>query len=446
MSRVIVLVGVIVLVALAASWLSGNPGNVTIEWLGWRADTSVTMLAFLVALLTVLGAIGYRMWRAVLLAPGRFFQARRMRRRRRGYQALSSGMIAAAAGDTAEAQRQARKAENLLEDASVTRLLRAEAAKLNGDASTARRTYEEMADNPETALIGLRGLLDQADERGDRAEALRLAEKAHRQHPKAQGIVRRLLDLQVEFGQWDAADRTLSEAVRYKTFPPSEAKRWRAAVLLERSRTADRDGEAAEALALAKQAHQLDGARVPVAVQFAGLLHAQGKTKRAQKVLEKIWQLQPHPDIADAYGALFASDTDLARVKRYQRLLSFRPDHAEGHLALAQAALAAQLWGEARAHLGQASERGVTPRVCRMMAELEEAEHEDGAAARGWLERATTAEPDPAWVCDNCGAAAGEWTARCGNCNTFDTLAWHPPLHTPRLTQDAPAPALPASD
>ena len=96
MSRVIVLVGVIVLVALAASWLSGNPGNVTIEWLGWRADTSVTMLAFLIALVTVLGAIGYRIWRAVLLAPGRFFEARRTRRSRRGYQALSSGMIAAA--------------------------------------------------------------------------------------------------------------------------------------------------------------------------------------------------------------------------------------------------------------------------------------------------------------------------------------------------------------
>jgi len=448
MNRVLVLVGVIVLVALAANWLSGNPGHVTIEWLGWRIDTSVTMLAFLIALVTVLGAIGYRMWRATLLAPGRFFEARRMRRRRLGYQALSSGMIAAASGDTAEAQRQSRKAEDLLEDASVTRLLRAEAAKLTGDTATAKRTYEEMAEDPETALIGMRGLLEQADERGDRAEALRLAEKAHRQHPGARGIVRRLLDLQVEFGQWDAADRTLASAIRHKAFPPAEAKRWRSAVLLERSRIAEIDGVAAEALALAKQAYQLDGVRVPVVAQYGRLLHAQGKDWRAKRVLEKAWKAEPHADIAEAYGGLFEGDTDLERVNRYQRLLSFRPDHVESHLAVARAAMAAQLWGEARAHLGQAVEQGVTPRVCRMMAALEESEHDNGVAARDWLERATTADPDPAWVCDSCGAVAAGWTARCGNCNTFDALSWHPPVQAPRptraLAQDEPVPALPA--
>lgn len=449
MSRVIVLVGVIVLVALAASWLSGNPGNVAIEWLGWRIDTSVTMLAFLVALLTVLGAVGYRMWRAVVLAPDRFFQARRMRRRRLGYQALSSGMIAAASGDTAEAQRQSRKAEDLLEDASVTRLLRAEAAKLNGDIAKAKRTYEEMADDPETALIGMRGLIEQADDRGDRAEALRLAEKAHRQHPGARDVVRRLLDLQVEFGRWDAADRTLANAIRHKAFPPAEARHWRSAVLLERSRIAEIDGVAAEALALAKQAYQLDGARVPVVAQYGRLLHAQGKDWRAKRVLEKAWKAEPHPDIAAAYGGLFEGDTDLERVNRYQRLLSFRPDHAESHLAVARAAMTAELWGEARAHLGQAVEHSVTPRVCRMMAALEESEHNDGAAARDWLERATTADPDPAWVCDACGAVAAVWSARCGNCNSFDALSWHPPVQAPQLTRELtrtdPVPALPAS-
>ncbi len=445
MTRVFVLVGVIVVVALAASWLSGNPGNVTIEWLGWRADTSVAMLAFLIVLLTVLVAIGYRFWRAMLAAPGRFFDARRMRRRRLGYQALSSGMIAAASGDTAEAQRQSRKAEDLLEDASVTRLLRAEAAKLNGDTATARRTYEEMAEDPETALIGMRGLLEQADDRGDRAEAMRLAEKAHRQHPKARDVVRRLLDLQVEFGRWDAADRTLANAIRHKAFPPAEAKRWRSAVLLERSRLAESDGASVEALALAKQAYQLDGSRVPVAAHYGRLLHAQAKDWRAKRVLENAWKSQPHPDIAAAYEALFEGDTDLERVNRAQRLLGFRPDHVESHLAVARAALAAQLWGEARAHLDQAAEQGVTPRICRMMAALEESEHDDGAAARIWLERVADADPDPVWACDHCGAVAGEWTARCGNCNAFDGLSWHPPVQAPRVTREASVPALPAS-
>ena len=162
MIRVLALVSAILLVALAASWLRVNPGTVTVEWLGWRADSSVAMLAFLVALVTVLGAAGYRFWRFLRTAPGRIVETRRTGRRRRGYEALSAGMIAAASGDSAEAQRQARRAEGLLQDVGITRLLRAEAARLTGDASTARRTYEEMSEDPDTALLGIRGLLDQA--------------------------------------------------------------------------------------------------------------------------------------------------------------------------------------------------------------------------------------------------------------------------------------------
>jgi len=433
MIRVVLLALLILAVAVCAAWLKQHPGTVAIEWLGWRADTSVAMLVFVIGVVTVLGALAYRFWRYLRRLPVHIADALRLRRRRKGYEALSAGMIAAAAGDSDVAQKQARRAEALLEDLSATRLLRAEAARMGGDTATARRTYEEMSENPDTALIGLRGLLDQAEAAGDRAEALRLAEKAHRQYPRARGIAERLFHLQLDFGQWAAADRTLEEALRNKVFAASDARPWRAAVLVERSRLAERDGEAEAAMTFARDAQQLDPELVPAAAQHARLLGQQGKTRRAQRLLEKFWTRHPHPEIAAAYGALFENEEPLQRVKRYQRLLSFRPDHAEGHIALAEAALEASLWGEARAHLGQAADRALTPRVCRLLAELEEAEHGNIAESRHWLERAATAEPDPAWVCDNCGSVAGRWVARCDNCGGFDTMAWRQPPHAPAL-------------
>ena len=436
MSRVVLLALLILVVALAAGWLGQHPGTVAIEWLGWRADTSVAMLAFAVALVTVLGAIAYRFWRFLRRLPATIAEALRLRRRRRGYEALSAGMIAAAAGDGGSARRLARRADSLLQDVSATRLLRAEAARLSGDAAAARRTYEEMTEAPETALFGLKGLLDQAEASGDRGEALRLAEKAHRQHPRARGIAERLFRLQVEAGRWAAADRTMADAIRDRLFPASEAKPWRAAVLVERSRLAERDGDIDAALAFAREAQQLDPDLVPAAVGHARLLGRLGRTRKAQRLLEKAWARHPHPEIAAAYGALFEGEDALQRVKRYQRLLSFRPDHPEGHLALAEAALAAGLWGEARAHLGQAAERSLTPRVCRMLADLEEAEHANHAESRKWLEQAATAAPDPAWVCDSCGAVAAAWSARCGACGAFDAIEWRPPRQAP-----APSPS-----
>lgn len=443
MTRVVLLALLIVVVALAAAWLGQHPGTVAVEWLGWRADTSVAMLAFAVALVTVLGALGYRFWRFLRQLPASVVEALRLRRRRRGYEALSSGMIAAAAGDAGEAGRQARRADALLRDVSATRLLRAEAARLSGDRATARRTYEAMTEAPETALIGLRGLLDQAEAAGDKAEALRLAEKAHRQHPKARGVAERLFQLQADTGQWAAADRTMAEAMRNRLFPASDARPWRAAVLVERSRLAEKDGEIETALAFARDAQQLDPDLVPAAVQHARLLGRQGKARRAQRLLEKIWPQHPHPEIAAAYGVLFDGEGPLQRVKRYQRLLSFRPDHPEGHIALAEAALDAELWGEARAHLGQAADRRLTPRICRMLADLEEAEHANTAESRKWLERAAAAEPDSAWVCDSCGDVSAAWSARCAACGAFDSIGWRPPPRSAAVPPRAEAASLP---
>lgn len=440
MKRVVLLALVIVAAAFAASWMSAQPGSVTVRWLGWRADTSVAVFVLAIALVVLAGGLVYRFWRFLITAPRALLERLATRRRQRGYAALSSGMIAVAAGDAAEAERQARRAESLLRDATLTRLLRAQVARLAGDTHRAQRSYEELAQDPDTALVGVLGLLDQAEDAGDTLQALQLAEKAHRLQPGARGVLRRLFDIQVRTRRWADADRTLIEASRRRAFPPAEMRQMRAAVLVERSRIAEEEGDRDAAVRFAREAQSLDPRRIPAVTRYARLLGGMGKTRRAVRLLEKAWSDSPHPDLAAAYGELFAGEPPLARVKRFQRLLSFRPDHPEGHLALAQAALQATLWGEARAHLGRAADAAVTPRVCRMMAELEEAEHDNGEAARRWLSRAASSDGDAAWVCDSCGAVGSVWHAACERCGAFDSLRWQPPPRAGHAAADLPPP------
>ena len=66
-----------------------------------------------------------------------------------------------------------------------------------------------------------------------------------------------------------------------------------------------------------------------------------------------------------------------------------------------------------------------------MMAELEEAEHGDSAAARQWLLRAASAGPGAAWLCTGCGAAAEQWTPVCTRCEALGTLEWGTPDNLP---------------
>ena len=64
--------------------------------------------------------------------------------------------------------------------------------------------------------------------------------------------------------------------------------------------------------------------------------------------------LAPHPELAEVYGEIRKNETPLARVARYRRLAAQNPSARETHLALAEAALVAELWGEARRHLERA--------------------------------------------------------------------------------------------
>jgi len=61
------------------------------------------------------------------------------------------------------------------------------------------------------------------------------------------------------------------------------------------------------------------------------------------------------------------------------------------------------------------------------MARLEEGEYGPGAGARGWLDGAATALPDPCWVCAECGAEHHDWQPLCPACGAFDTLQWRKP-------------------
>ena len=434
MIRSFFLFALIALAVVVAVTLADYPGRVSVDWRGWRIDMSTGVLVLLVALLVVVAVVIARFWGAIRRAPGRFLDMRRSSRRDRGYKALTQGMVAVAAGDVGEARRWARKADALLDDPPLTMLLSAQAAQLGGEEAAARRYFEAMLDHPDTAFLGLRGLLMQSIKAGDKVEALRLAERAYKLRPETGWVVDQLFELQVESGLWSEANELIASAIRRKTLPAAGARRRRAAVLVEHSRAAEAEGDADTAFARAGEAHNLDPTLVPATLALARLYKARDRAAKAERLIEEAWARAPNPELAMMYGKVISATEPLARVKRFQRLFSFRPDHPESHIALAEAALAARLWGEARKHLNAAAGQSPTARVCRLMAELEESENGDMESSRKWLARATTAAPDEAWVCNDCGAVAGVWTALCGNCASFGSLAWQAPPRAVRLT------------
>lgn len=442
MIRIILLFVLIAGSVWLAVWLADHPGRVEIEMLGYAVYTEqVGLLIGAIVVFTAIVAVLYRIWRSLRRAPRRIVEHRGASKRQRGYQALTQGMVAVAAGDSREAKRFARRADSLLNDPPLTMLLSAQAAQLDGDEDAARRYFESMLDDPEMAFLGVRGLLMQAMRNGDNPEALRLAGRAQSLRPNTPWVLKYLLQLQVQAAEWEAADGTLQQVIRQGAVDAGTGRGQRAVLAVALSHEAAAAGDQAAAAKQARRAHDLDPALVPATVAYAKCLAETGKARRATKVIEAAWSQAPHPELAAAYGDLAGEDeAPLDRVKRFQRLHSLRPEHSESHLALAEANLAAQLWGEARRHLEQSESVPRSVRVLRLLADLEEQEHGDLKAARRWLDEAATAPMEDAWYCDSCGSIAGQWGASCASCDSFATLSWQSPPGQ-RITPPAALPA-----
>ena len=441
MVRALAFLVVVATLAAAAAWLADRPGSVTLHWQGWRLDTSVAVLLVALVLVAVATALVYRLWLFLRRAPARLSQARREGRRRRGYLALTRGMVAVAAGDAGEADRQVKRAEVLLDEPPLTMLLSAQAAQLVGDESAAGRFFTAMLDRPETEFLGLRGLLTQAKKRADAEETLRLAERAYRLKPDSEWVAGSLFEQQVRTSSWADAEETLARSVKNGLVDGDVGRRRRAVLTHQRGLDLAAAGDDAGALTLARKAHEMEPGFIPAAARLAALYVAAGKARKATPVVERTWRQKPHPALLNAYRAATAPADPLRWLQSVRHLAEDDGDDVESRLTLARAALEARLWGEARTYLEDLTGDRAPARVCHLMAEIEESEHGDLARARDWLVRASAAEADPAWVCGDCGNVADDWSAHCAKCGTFDGVAWQSPPHVlmaPPLVEAAP--------
>jgi HemY protein len=448
MLRALWFIFLLAVLATSAMWLVDNPGQVSMAWQGYVIETSAAVLFSAIAGIAVLSALMHRFWIFISDLPAGVSRFRREGRRRRGYLALSRGMVAVAAGDRGEARRQAGRADDLLEEPSLTMLLSAQSAQLTGDEKAAQKFFTEMLKNPDTEFLGLRGLLNQATKNDDRYEALKWVRRAYQLKPESDWVARTMFDLASRAGLWQEADSALAMAVRKKQVDALEAKHSRAVLNHQLSMEAEASGNNVKALKLSKKASSEELGFIPAQIHLAHLLMSSGKQRKATDTLEAAWAIIPHPEIARAYWLLSDTNDAKARMMASHKLAALNPKSPVTKLMLVKSALDAGQWDEARKNLEEVGASGepVTSNYCQLMAQLEEAEHSDMIAAREWLVRAANADTDPLWLCQDCGNAADAWSALCGACGAFDKLQWRRPSRVPgpsaSIEDDPEAPRL----
>jgi HemY protein len=424
MIRVVVFLLAIGAVAFGVVWLADRPGEVMIIWQGRRIDTSVAVLAIAVGVVAGLAVVAWSILRAIVRSPVVWREQRRVRAARRGYLALSQGLIAVGSGDARAARRLADEAGRIAPGEPLTLMLGAQSAQLAGDRAAAERTFKEMALRDDTRLFGLHGLFIEAQRRKDSPGARLIAEEAAKGETAPAWAGHAVLNFRCAAGDWTGALDRLERNQKSGLIDKAAYQRQRAVLLTARALAAEpTDRNSARMLALG--AVKLAPTLVPAAALAGRLLGEAGELRQAARIIEAAWRANPHPDLADTYAHLRPGDSARDRLARVQTLTREPAAHVEGALAVAQGALDAREFAIARAALAPLA-TAPTQRVAMLFARLEEMEHGDEGRAREWMTRAVRARRDPVWTAD--GFVSDRWMPVSPVTGRLDTFVWMEPL------------------
>ena len=348
-------------------------------------------------------------------------------RERKGYEALSEGMMALASGEGHLAMTKAARADKYLQQPQLTNLLTAQAAEMTGDRKKAEETYKKLLTDDKTRFVGVRGIMKQKLSEGDTDTAMALAQKAFALKPKHEETQDILLRLQAEKSDWAGARKTLGAKLKAGNLPRDVHKRRDAVLALSEARDILVDGKTIEAREAAIEANRLSPDLIPAAIMAARGYISEGNARYATRVLTKVWNAQPHPDIAAAFAEIAPDETSEERLKRFAKLTKTTADHPETKMLMAELYIAAEDFPAAKRALGDLVEKDPTARNLTIMAAIERGEGADDSIVRGWLTKALTAPRGPQWICENCQHIHATWAATCDNCGSFDTMAWKTP-------------------
>jgi HemY protein len=411
--RRVVLLLIAACIFVGAAWMIFRlPGSVSAEIGPYSFSTASPVAALGIIVLFALVYCLLRFAGFVVFMPRRLKRWRTSRNRRFGDIAVTRTLVALAAGDTGDARREAARARRFLGDSPQTLLLAAEAGRLAGREDEAEAAFRQLTEQPDAAFLGLRGLLRQAMERENWAEAAMLARQAEAAHPAAVWLRQERAALAIRTQNWVDALH-LADADAPKAALAAAA--------------ASQATNAVQGLRLAKQSWKEDRTLPAAALTYAAKLRDDGREHRAQTILRESWRAAPHPDIATSFMATLSDGP--SRYAAAKRLTKGNPRDTESRILLARTALEAGQLDDARFHAEAARVNGLNQhRLWVLLADIAETENGDTEAGRltqrDALRNATTADPDPTWRCGACGTLGAGWQPVCAACGKVGTLAW----------------------
>ena len=439
MIRLILYLALLVPFAYGAIWLADNPGDITIDWFGYRISTTLALVIAALVVALILAGVVILGLRFLFGIPTSIRHHHIVKRQDNGIKALTHAMSALAIADYSSAEKQIKKAQHYLGDKSAAPLLLStQLEHARGNKGKVREYLGSMIQSDETRLVGLRGMIEQSMRDNQHSKAVEYAREAWQAQPYDRWLSLILLDLLCRNEQWADALDVVDKASRNRAFNHADSKRYEAIVYYQRARALIKKKEFDTAMDVLKLSYKRDKHFVPTQIQTVKLL---ARTKDYKSMMAKIslfWKTEPKEDYVNLMLDHFSDEPANKLLKRFEKLTSQNTEHVESQIAMARLAIHQAKWQRARDYLKIALTKQESPRIYELLAKVEKGELGDDKQSAEWLKRAVNAPKDAVWACGKCGHQSSNWQLYCGSCNAFDSAVWEYPEQTNLIEESAP--------
>ncbi len=393
MTKLILWLVCAVALIFATYGLMEHPGFISVQWLGYVMETSVAFcigLIFALALAIYLVLFPFRWIRRIRSS----LERKRVKQSKNILVQILTNILCDDLSPNAKLIKQfAKKARN---DDELILMLKA----LSNDTGV----YEQLIKKPKTEQAGWQGLINECIKRGEIVQASEDVENLLSKNPRTTWILKEAFNLFILNEEWKKALNCLETLNKNGALTSDEYAMQKAVLLVKLNKG-------------------VEAFRLCPALPAAALAAARSKPQKAEKIYRLAWQAQPSFEVYQAYVKLYAKENSLAQYKHVLKLCEQNKNAKLNALVIADAALKAKLWGEAKKELnGYLANYPLTINVASQMAQIEIEANHNMREAQKWIEKMSAIERGANYTCTKCGHKTDTWTASCPICNTFTGL------------------------
>ncbi len=348
----------------------------------------------------------------------------------KGHDSFVQGMVALANKDFNRVIAEAKNTNKYLKDKSLDLLLTSETLKIEKKFDQLNKVYEEMLNQPNMNLLGLRGLMEQNIRAQDYHHAFIYGEKLFHLNPKIEKLYETLVNIIGKTNNWQKLIYLSEQSLKYKIIEKKTYIENKSIAYFEISKIKHKSFEL-ESIELMEKALKLKESFAPFISFYIQLLINNNRLDKAKKVLRKAWTASPHPHLKQHMQKL-AKALKISYLELVKYIVTNAKDNYESRILLAESYIDNQNWDDARLQIKSLLSHKPTREVCLLMSKIEEGYSGDSYKINAWISRSNLGKLGKIWICHISGISQTKWTS-VSKSGYFNSLEWKYPINTPSL-------------